>query len=84
MPDPLAHHPSMLIIRHNSLPRLWWLFPWTTVRHLHRAATAFHALADDQHRVIEMQTRLIDDMDDRIMRGASVPDARPIPEDCES
>ncbi len=46
MPDPLAHHPSMLIIKPDSMPRLWWLFPWSIARQLHRNCNALRALAD--------------------------------------
>jgi len=46
MPDPLSHHPAMLIIKPDSLPRLWWLFPWSVCRQLHKNAVALKALAD--------------------------------------
>ena len=46
MPNPLAHHPSMLIVKPDSLPRLWWLFPWSVARQLHKNAVALKALAD--------------------------------------
>ena len=36
----------MTIIRPNSLPRLWWLFPWSYARQLHRNCTALKALTD--------------------------------------
>jgi hypothetical protein len=36
----------MTIIRPDSLPRLWWLFPWSIARQLHRNATALKALTD--------------------------------------
>ena len=47
MPDP-SHRPyhPMTIIRPDSLPRLWWLFPWSIARQLHRNATALKALTD--------------------------------------
>ena len=36
----------MTIIRPDSLPRLWWLFPWSVARQLHKNAVALKALAD--------------------------------------
>ena len=36
----------MLIIRPDSLPRLWWLFPWSIARQLHKNAVALKALSD--------------------------------------
>jgi hypothetical protein len=36
----------MLIIKPDSLPRLWWLFPWSVCRQLHKNAVALKALAD--------------------------------------
>ena len=36
----------MLIIRPDSLPRFWWLFPWSVCRQLHKNAVALQALAD--------------------------------------
>jgi len=36
----------MTIIRPDSLPRLWWLFPWSIARQLHRNCNALKALAD--------------------------------------
>jgi len=38
----------MLIVRPDSLPRLWWLFPWSVARQLHKNAVALQALADKQ------------------------------------
>jgi hypothetical protein len=37
----------MTIIRPDSLPRLWWLFPWSMARQLHRNCNALKALADN-------------------------------------
>ena len=53
MPDPLAHHPDMLIVRPDSLPRFWWLFPWTVCRQLHKNAVALRELADRQDSVLK-------------------------------
>jgi hypothetical protein len=36
----------MLIVRPDSLPRFWWLFPWSVARQLHKNAVALKALAD--------------------------------------
>jgi hypothetical protein len=36
----------MTIIRPDSLPRFWWLFPWSIARQLHKNAVALKALAD--------------------------------------
>ena len=48
MPDPISHHPAMLTIKPDSLPRFWWLFPWTVCRQLHKNAVALKALSDRQ------------------------------------
>ena len=49
MPDP-SHRPydPMTIIRPNSMPRLWWLFPWSYAKQLHRNCNALKALCDRQ------------------------------------
>jgi hypothetical protein len=36
----------MLIVKSDSLPRLWWLFPWSVCRQLHKNAVALRQLAD--------------------------------------
>jgi hypothetical protein len=36
----------MLIVKPDSLPRLWWLFPWSVCRQLHKNAVALRELAD--------------------------------------
>ena len=38
----------MLIIRPDSLPRFWWLFPWSVCRQLHKNAVALRELSDRQ------------------------------------
>ena len=48
MPDPLSHHPAMLIVKPDSLPRFWWLFPWSVCRQLHKNAVALRELCDKQ------------------------------------
>ena len=61
MPDPLSHHPAMLIIKPDSMPRFWWLVPWAYARTLHRNCVALKALCDRQ---------------DDLLRGAYKPRAR--------
>jgi hypothetical protein len=56
----------MTIIRPDSLPRLWWLFPWSIVRQLHKNAVALKAYGDRADRAIEMQIRIIDNKDQDI------------------
>jgi hypothetical protein len=46
MPDPLAHAPDMLVIKGTTLPRFWWLTPWTTARCLAVTVDALRAYAD--------------------------------------
>ena len=53
MPDPLSHHPAMLIIRPDSMPPLWWLFPWSYARQLYRNGQALKALADKQDDLLK-------------------------------
>ena len=67
MPDP-SHRPynPMTIIRPDSLPRLWWLFPWSMARQLHKNAVALKAYGDRADRAIEMQIRIIDNKDQDI------------------
>ena len=38
----------MTIIRPNAKPALWWLFPWSYARQLHRNCVALKALCDRQ------------------------------------
>jgi hypothetical protein len=48
----------MLILKSNSLPRLWWLFPWSIARQLHKNAAALKALADktdDENRLLRQE-----------------------------
>ena len=99
MPCP-SHRPykPMTIIRPHDKPALCWLFPWSYARTLHTAANALRALTDRQERALDMQAHIIvdqseeisflrqrvDDLNDAIIRGASIKDAGPIPEDSES
>ena len=88
----------MTIIRPHGKPALWWLFPWSYARTLHMAANALKALCDRQDNALTLQAHIIDgqseeiqflrqrvdDLNDAIIRGASIKDAGPIPEDSES
>ena len=56
MPDPLSHDPAMLIVKPNSMPRFWWLFPWSYARQLHRNCNALKALCDRQDDLLRLQT----------------------------
>ena len=56
MPDPLSHHPAMLIVRPNSMPAFWWLFPWSYARQLHRNCNALKALSDKQDDLLRSQS----------------------------
>ena len=53
MPDPLSHHPAMLIIKPDSMPRFWWLVPWAYARQLHRNCVALKALCDRQDDLLK-------------------------------
>jgi len=61
----------MTIIRPNSLPRLWWLFPWAYARQLHRTANALRALSDRLDDAVTLQERIIADQSKEIanLRG---------------
>jgi hypothetical protein len=52
----------MLIVKPDSLPRLWWLFPWSIARQLHKNAVALRELSDktdDENRLLRQEvTRL--------------------------
>jgi hypothetical protein len=89
----------MTIIRPNTKPPLWWLFPWSYAQTLHMAANALKALCDRQDDALTLQAHIIadqseeihflrqrvDDLNDAIVRGGAItPDAGPIPEDSES
>lgn len=79
--------------RNDMLPRFWWVFPWTTVRELHRIAKASLDWGDCADRALELQSRIITDQSDEISRlrlrledlhedivlgRAVIPDARPV------
>ena len=62
MPNPLAHAPAMLtVIRPSTLPRFWWVNPWSTVSYLHEAVTALKGYADRLDSCINLQHTIIDD-----------------------
>jgi len=46
MPDPSSHHPDMFTIKGNTLPRLWWLSPWSTARTLSSVVAALKTQND--------------------------------------
>lgn len=82
----------MTIIRPHSMPRFWWLVPWAYARQLHRTANALRALSDRLDDALGIQGRIIDDqseeirklrqqvaaLNDAIIRGAIVPDAKEV------
>ena len=67
MPCP-SHKPydPMNIIRQNSKPTFWWLFPWSYARTLHMAANALKALSDRQDQALTMQSHIIADQSEEI------------------
>jgi hypothetical protein len=82
----------MRIIKSDSLPRLWWLNPWSTALYLHEAAFALKDYADRADRCVDIQAKIIDDqsaeiaqlrrrledMNDAIISGTAItPDAYP-------
>lgn len=82
----------MTIIRPNSKPAFWWLFPWSYARVLHISANAVKAYADRLDDILDIQRSLIEeqaaeirhlklrirDQDDAIIKGTAItPDARP-------
>lgn len=46
----------MLIVKPNSMPPLWWLFPWSYAQQLYRNCNALKALCDRQDDVIRELT----------------------------
>jgi hypothetical protein len=82
----------MTIIRPNSKPPFWWLFPWAYACELHRAANAVKAYADRLDDILDIQRGIIEqqsaaigmlrqrvrDQDDAIIKGTAItPDAKP-------
>jgi hypothetical protein len=85
----------MTIIRPNSKPPFWWLFPWAYARELHRAANAVKSYADRLDDLLDIQRSIIEeqaadirmlkariaDQNDAIISGkAIIPDAQPYTE----
>ena len=56
----------MTIIRPDSLPRLWWLVPWSIARQLHKNAVALRALTDKLDAEVTLQERIISDQSKEI------------------
>ena len=56
----------MTIIRPNTKPALWWIFPWSYARTLHTAANALRALSDSQEDAIVLQKHIIADQSEEI------------------
>jgi hypothetical protein len=50
----------MHIIKPDSMPRFWWLVPWSYARTIKTALNALKAYADQADRTIENQIRIID------------------------
>ncbi len=67
MPCP-SHRPynPMLIVKPNSKPRLWWLFPWSYARTLHTSANALRALSDRLDDALTLQSHVIADQSEEI------------------
>jgi hypothetical protein len=56
----------MHIIKPDSLPRLWWLFPWAYARELHRTAKALRVLSDRLDDAVTLQSHVIADQSEEI------------------
>jgi len=56
----------MHIIRPNTKPPLWWLFPWSYAQTLHMAANALKALCDRQDNAVTLQSHIIADQSEEI------------------
>ena len=52
----------MLIVRPNSMPRFWWLFPWSYARQLYRNCNALKTLSDKQDDLLRSQANTIADL----------------------
>ena len=67
MPDP-SHRPynPMHIIKPDSMPRFWWLVPWSYARQLHRTANALRNLSDRLDDAVIIQNRIIADQSKEI------------------
>jgi predicted nucleic acid-binding Zn-ribbon protein len=58
----------MTIIRPDSMPRFWWLVPWSYARQLHRNANALRALADRLDDAMTLQSHIIADQSEEIAK----------------
>jgi len=56
----------MHIIKPDSMPRFWWLVPWSYARQLHRSANALRALADRLDDAVTLQNAVIADQSEEI------------------
>jgi uncharacterized coiled-coil protein SlyX len=56
----------MTIIKPNTKPRLWWLFPWAYARTLHTSANALRALSDRLDDALTLQSHVISDQSEEI------------------
>jgi hypothetical protein len=56
----------MTIIKPNTKPRLWWLFPWSYARTLHTSANALRALSDRLDDALTLQSHVISDQSEEI------------------
>ena len=65
-PSHRPYHPPMTIIKPNSKPRLWWLFPWSYARTLHTSANALRALSDRLDDALTLQSHVISDQSEEI------------------
>lgn len=66
-PSHRPYHP-MTIIKPNSKPRLWWLFPWSYARTLHTSANALRALSDRLDDALTLQSHIIADQSEEIAK----------------
>jgi hypothetical protein len=82
----------MTIIRPHSMPRFWWLVPWSYAKTLHMSANAVKAYADRLDAALDIQKSIIIDqsaeiaglryrlakLTDDITAGTAItPDAQP-------
>ena len=65
-PSHRPYHPPMTIIKPNTKPRLWWLFPWSYARTLHTSANALRALSDRLDDALTLQSHVIADQSEEI------------------
>jgi len=56
----------MHIIKPDSMPRFWWLVPWSYAQQLHRTANALRNLSDRLDDAVIIQNRIIADQSKEI------------------